>query len=44
MLQLCIFIFESIEGLESIKQALYELVILPLQKPELFSHGKLHSP
>ncbi|KAI9384215.1 hypothetical protein POPTR_012G025351v4 [Populus trichocarpa] len=32
---------KSIGGLESIKQALYELVILPLRKPELFSHGKL---
>jgi ATP-dependent 26S proteasome regulatory subunit len=41
---LCIFIFESIGGLESIKQALYELVILPLRKPELFSHGKLLGP
>ncbi|KAK8656129.1 hypothetical protein V6N13_108688 [Hibiscus sabdariffa] len=29
---------ESIEGLEAIKQAFYELVILPLQRPE-FSHG-----
>jgi len=44
MLQLCIFIFESIGGLESTKQALYELVILPLRKPELFSHGKLLGP
>ncbi|KAK9045575.1 hypothetical protein V6N11_051484 [Hibiscus sabdariffa] len=25
-------------GLEAIKQAFYELVILPLQRPELFSH------
>jgi len=41
MLQLCIFIFESIGGLESIKKALYELVVLPLRKLELFSHGKL---
>ncbi|EOY23659.1 P-loop containing nucleoside triphosphate hydrolases superfamily protein isoform 2 [Theobroma cacao] len=30
--------FESIGGLESIKQALYELVILPLRRPELFAH------
>ena len=44
MLQLCIFIFESIGGLESNKQALYELVILPLRKPELFSHEKLLGP
>jgi hypothetical protein len=36
--------FESIGGLESIKQALYELVIRPLRKPELFSHGKLLGP
>ncbi|KAJ6980911.1 MSP1 family protein [Populus alba x Populus x berolinensis] len=44
MLQLCIFIFESIGGLESIKKALYELVVLPLRKPELFPHGKLLGP
>jgi SpoVK/Ycf46/Vps4 family AAA+-type ATPase len=44
MLQLYIFIFESIGRLESIKQALYELVILPLRKPELFSHEKLLGP
>ena len=44
MLQFCIFIFESIGGLESIKQALYELVILPLRKSELFSYGKLLGP
>ncbi|KAA3456310.1 ATPase family AAA domain-containing protein 1-B-like [Gossypium australe] len=36
--------FESIGGLEAIKQALYELVILPLRRPELFSHGKLLGP
>ncbi|XP_031115774.1 ATPase family AAA domain-containing protein 1 [Ipomoea triloba] len=36
--------FNSIGGLESIKQALYELVILPLRRPELFSHGKLLGP
>lgn len=36
--------FESIGGLDSIKQALHELVILPLQRPELFSHGKLLCP
>ncbi|OIT26505.1 PREDICTED: ATPase family AAA domain-containing protein 1-like [Nicotiana attenuata] len=35
--------FDSIGGLESIKQALYELVILPLRRPELFS-GKLLGP
>ncbi|XAR52169.1 Adenosinetriphosphatase [Bertholletia excelsa] len=33
--------YNSIGGLETIKQALYELVILPLRRPELFSHGKL---
>eukprot|EP00249_Psilotum_nudum_P007697 c20757_g1_i1 orf=231-1370(-) len=33
--------FDSIGGLESVKQSLHELVILPFQRPELFSHGKL---
>ncbi|XP_028806659.1 ATPase family AAA domain-containing protein 1-B [Neltuma alba] len=36
--------FDSIGGLEKIKQALFELVILPLKRPELFSHGKLLGP
>ncbi|KAF6136210.1 hypothetical protein GIB67_001619 [Kingdonia uniflora] len=36
--------FESIGGLDNIKQALIELVILPLRRPELFAHGKLLSP
>eukprot|EP00262_Sarcandra_glabra_P021893 TRINITY_DN943_c0_g1_i1.p1 TRINITY_DN943_c0_g1~~TRINITY_DN943_c0_g1_i1.p1 ORF type:complete len:383 (-),score=54.83 TRINITY_DN943_c0_g1_i1:272-1420(-) len=36
--------FESIGGLENVKQALFELVILPLRRPELFAHGKLLSP
>ncbi|WCJ32450.1 P-loop containing nucleoside triphosphate hydrolases superfamily protein [Euphorbia peplus] len=36
--------FDSIGGLETIKQALYELVILPLRRPELFSYGKLLGP
>ncbi|PQP95179.1 ATPase family AAA domain-containing protein 1-B-like [Prunus yedoensis var. nudiflora] len=36
--------FESIGGLESIKQSLFELVILPLRRPDLFSHGKLLGP
>lgn len=33
--------FSSIGGLEEVKRALHELIILPLQRPELFSHGKL---
>jgi SpoVK/Ycf46/Vps4 family AAA+-type ATPase len=36
--------FESIGGLDEIKQALHELVILPLQRPGLFSHGRLLGP
>nr|XP_043617671.1 outer mitochondrial transmembrane helix translocase [Erigeron canadensis] len=36
--------FNSIGGLESIKQSLYELVILPLRRPDLFSYGKLLGP
>ncbi|XP_043688300.1 outer mitochondrial transmembrane helix translocase [Telopea speciosissima] len=36
--------FDSIGGLENVKQALFELVILPLRRPELFAHGKLLSP
>ncbi|KAK2992781.1 hypothetical protein RJ640_023294 [Escallonia rubra] len=36
--------FNAIGGLESIKQALCELVILPLRRPELFRHGKLLGP
>ncbi|XP_057453601.1 uncharacterized protein LOC130745393 isoform X2 [Lotus japonicus] len=36
--------FGSIGGLESIKEALFELVILPLKRPDLFSHGKLLGP
>lgn len=36
--------FDSIGGLEKIKESLFELVILPLQRPELFSHGKLLRP
>lgn len=36
--------FNSIGGLEKIKQSLCELVILPLRRPELFSHGKLLGP
>ncbi|KAL7108195.1 hypothetical protein ACP275_06G099600 [Erythranthe tilingii] len=36
--------FDTIGGLDGIKEALYELVILPLQRPELFSRGKLLGP
>ncbi|XP_047965832.1 outer mitochondrial transmembrane helix translocase-like isoform X1 [Salvia hispanica] len=36
--------FDSVGGLDSIKEALNELVILPLRRPDLFSHGKLLSP
>ncbi|KAG5563540.1 hypothetical protein RHGRI_006095 [Rhododendron griersonianum] len=36
--------FESIGGLDSIKQALFELVILPLRRPRLFARGKLLGP
>lgn len=36
--------FNSIGGLEYVKQSLHELVILPLQRPDLFSHGKLLRP
>lgn len=35
---------ESIGGLDNIKQALYELVILPLRRPELFANGRLLGP
>lgn len=36
--------FDNIGGLESVKQSLHELVILPLRRPDLFSHGKLLAP
>lgn len=36
--------FDSIGGLDGIKEALFELVILPLKRPELFAHGKLLRP
>lgn len=36
--------FDSIGGLEAIKQELCELVILPLQRPDLFARGKLLRP
>lgn len=33
--------FEDIGALEDVKKALNELVILPMRRPELFSHGNL---
>ncbi|KAH7430861.1 hypothetical protein KP509_08G017600, partial [Ceratopteris richardii] len=36
--------FESIGGLDGVKQSLHELVILPLQRSDLFAHGKLLGP
>lgn len=30
--------------METIKESLYELVILPLRRPDLFSYGKLLGP
>ncbi|XWS50151.1 hypothetical protein CRYUN_Cryun12cG0064300 [Craigia yunnanensis] len=36
--------FESVGGFDRIKEALYELVILPLKRPELFACGKLLGP
>lgn len=36
--------FDSIGGLEDTKQSLYELVILPLVRPELFARGRLLQP
>ncbi|XP_022738442.1 ATPase family AAA domain-containing protein 1-B-like [Durio zibethinus] len=36
--------FESVGGFDRIKEALYELVILPLIRPELFAYGKLLGP
>jgi hypothetical protein len=42
--------FEDIGALENVKETLKELVMLPLQRPELFSKGQLmkvciyHSP
>ncbi|KAG4117585.1 hypothetical protein ERO13_D12G240800v2 [Gossypium hirsutum] len=36
--------FDSVGGLDRIKKALYELIILPLKRPELFAYGKLLGP
>ncbi|KAJ4822817.1 hypothetical protein Tsubulata_015819 [Turnera subulata] len=36
--------FDDIGALEEVKRALNELVILPMQRPELFSHGNLLRP
>ncbi|CAM8887851.1 unnamed protein product [Rhodiola kirilowii] len=36
--------FDSIGGLDKIKQALFEIVILPLRRPDIFSSGKLLGP
>jgi|UniRef100_A0A6U0DMZ0 ATPase family AAA domain-containing protein 1 len=36
--------FNSIGGLQDTKRSLYELVILPLVRPELFARGKLLQP
>lgn len=36
--------FDDIGALEGVKKALNELVILPMQRPELFSHGNLLRP
>lgn len=33
--------FDDIGALEDVKKALQELVILPMRRPELFSHGNL---
>lgn len=33
--------FDDIGALEDVKKALNELVILPMSRPELFSHGNL---
>ncbi|KAI3869471.1 hypothetical protein MKX03_031727 [Papaver bracteatum] len=36
--------FQTIGGLNDVKKEIYDLVILPLKRPELFKGGKLFSP
>ncbi|GLJ11708.1 hypothetical protein SUGI_0175120 [Cryptomeria japonica] len=36
--------FDSIGALDNVKEALRELVMLPLQRPELFTKGQLRKP
>ncbi|XP_057772593.1 uncharacterized protein LOC130992111 [Salvia miltiorrhiza] len=36
--------FDDVGALEHVKKTLYETVILPLKRPELFSHGNLGKP
>ncbi|CAO2814047.1 unnamed protein product [Amaranthus hypochondriacus] len=36
--------FDDVGALEDVKKALHELVILPMRRPELFSHGNLLRP
>ncbi|KAJ6850178.1 uncharacterized protein M6B38_266230 [Iris pallida] len=36
--------FEDVGGLDDVKEALRESVILPLRRPELFSRGQLRNP
>jgi SpoVK/Ycf46/Vps4 family AAA+-type ATPase len=36
--------FDTIGGLEDVKRSLQELVILPMQRPDLFARGKLLGP
>ncbi|CAI5478001.1 unnamed protein product [Closterium sp. Yama58-4] len=36
--------FDSVGGLQHVKESLHDLVILPLQRPELFAQGRLLRP
>jgi SpoVK/Ycf46/Vps4 family AAA+-type ATPase len=36
--------FDDIGALEAVKSTLHEVVILPLQRPELFTRGSLTKP